>query len=632
MKLDARPADTYAVLVGIEQYGPGIRALVGPAIDAMSMCCWMLDKGVPAANLQLLVSEAPSVDAQVLAERQRLRTLVSDRGVVFQAPHQHVLDAALSAATLSNTGLAHGAVLWVYWSGHGLLNHATRERMGVAGNATGQDYHVLDLENRWNALRLDPRLHRLSRQVLIVDACSTWTKPATPLHFLNQTISGFKANDTKQVRIYAALDGEASEIAAGSLKSDFTTHLLTCLEPLTPFVLDLDDVLTTLRSTTRGGAKPFAVQLEDGLGNSFGHFSGQINDRAGKLADLLHHSNAFPVETLRRLFRTVTTCAVEKCPRTSRDIVMQLDDYLPDTSGLSNSERFAILLKFRCDRLLSDLNLLNRDALLSLRNDLHEWNARTDQPLLTSAMDTLRAQEREPGRAFIDLGPDETRAWIWRDGVWHPVARHADSGSPVLARIRTLVAGVVKEQIGLKNCHIELAIDLDDIASAPLGENVSSALRPMRLGMEVPLTLRIRDRWSRGDLMTNWLSAWSDCRDRMETSGELVWFDSSLPGTAASVGSLQCLSLHLDDERHLQSLLFHLEDGALWALACAPMPDSTTRNRLDYHVSLAALRDWLAMARKLATESATSAGRLLLVADVPADLPDGVADPLKLPQ
>jgi hypothetical protein len=632
MKLDASPAATYAVLVGIEQYGLGIRPLVGPAIDAMSMCCWMLDKGVPATNLLLLINEAATDKPEVHAERERLRTLISEHGVAVQPPDQHLLDGALSAAVLARDGLVDGSVLWVYWSGHGLLNHATRERMGVAGNATGQDYHVVDLETTWTALRLDPRLRRLSRQVLIVDACSTWSKPATPLRSLSQTVGAFRATDTQQVRIYAALNGQTSEIAAGELKSDFTTHLLSCLAPSAPYALDLDELLSTLRTSSKEGAKPFAMQLEDGLGNSFGHFAGHINQRAGELASLVHHSPAFPVETLRRLFRRVTTCAADTCPRSSRDIVLQLDDFPPDSSGLSNSERFAIFLKVRCDHLLSDLNLLNRDELLALRDGLSAWNAHTDQPLLTSAMDSLRAQEREPGRVFIDLGPEETRAWVWREGAWQPIVRCADADAPALARIQSVIAGAVKEQIGLKNCHIELAVALDDVSAAPLGESVSLGLRPMRLGMEISLTLRIRDRWSRGELMTNWLSAWDACRHRLEASGELVWLDPSLPAGAAGIDVLQCLSMHLTDEQHVQSLLFHLEDGALWALGCAPVPDPATRSKLDHHVSLAALRDWLAMARTLAQVSTTSAGKLLLVADVPADLPDGVADPLNLPQ
>lgn len=631
MKLATTPANTYVVLVGIEQYGHGIPSLVGPAVDALSICCWMLNKGVPHSNIQLLINEAVSDKPAVLAERTLLRQRVTAAGVTCQLPYQHEIEKAMSGATLERLRAARGSALWVYWSGHGILTHATRERMVLTGDATDADYFGVDLENTANRLRLDRRLLPFTHQLLIVDACGTWTMPATPIRCQYEEVSGKKNQNVLQTRIFAAPEGCTARIAAGELTSDFTRQLLRCLVHQEPWSVDVEELRIALRTGDTATVNPFVVQLEDSDGNTYGHRSDEPVPRAATLATIVHGSAAFPVDTLYRLFRTITTCASDQCPRSSRDVVMRLDDYSLDGSGLTNSERFALSLELRCTLLLGDLDIHNRAQLLELRDALHCWNLDTDQPLLTRATVALQSQLAEPRRVFIDLGGEETRAWIWRDAAWQPVQRRPNAGESFLARIKTIIADVVNENVGLRGCHIELALDLESVATAPLGENISGSSRPMRLGMEVPVTLRIRDRWSRGEPMTNWIASWNGCRRNLEANGQLVWLDRAIPGGGMGIADDQCMSLDLGDAQHVQWLQEHLEDGALWGLACAPAASAAFRNTLDDRVSLGALRDWMRTARDIARLSITPPVNILLVADPPIGLPDGVTEPLNLP-
>jgi hypothetical protein len=630
--LDVVPVNTYAVIVGVEQYGPGIPALIGPKIDALLLCLWMLDHQVPAANIQLLLNEAPCVDAAVTAERERLQKLVESKGVVIRTPGRPELERALSAEHLGNYKAQHGSVLWLYWSGHGVLRHTTRERSLLTSDASTADYRAIDVENFSNLLRLEPRVRSLTQQVVIVDACSTWTKPTTPLVALKNPLEHLREQGTRQERIFAAANGESAGIADGELASDFTRTLLTCLKAKTPWSVDLSELRAGLDIELSKCDKRFVMYLEDSNGGVRRTTSGLPNERTGTLANIVSSSTAFPIDTLYRLFRKVTTCSSDCRPKSSKDIVLQLDEFPPDGSGLSNAERFALLLKFRCKRLASDETGKKNTEILSLQEALRQWNAHADQPSLEQARIKLLSQNAEPGRVFIDLGESETRVWIRRDSNWCLVARQADNNKDYLERIRAALSSAIEENISLNNCHIELALNIDDVARAPLGENLSSGSKQKRLGMEVPTTLRIRDRWTRGEIMTNWLAGWNACENLMETNGELVWLDR-LPriGSNSNLSVEKCLSVHVLEQPHVQTLLSNLEDGALWALACNPLVDDAFRANLDDYAQSHALRDWIYVARLVASLSAAGARHVWIVADLPIGLPDGVAEPLQLP-
>lgn len=592
----------------------------------------MLNNEVPAKNIRLLLNEAASDDARVVARRKQLRTLIQTKGVAILSPSQHATEEVLSSTNLSSFDAEHGAVLWLYWSGHGAMNHVTRERMGLMSNASRDDYFSINFEETANRLRLDPRLRKFGQQVIIVDACSTWAKPASKFPYLHQELGQFKEQGTRQERIFASANGQATEIAVGQLTSDFTRQLLACLTDTSPADADLVQIKDLLSDKMRLSDKQFVVQIEDADGNASKIASGQLDGRIAELADIVRKSGAFPFDTLFRLFKTVTTCAVGERPQSSSEIVWQLDKYPASEGGLSNTERFALLLEHRCERLLKDEAMTSNQQLRALAESLQRWNAKTDQPLFRAMMSRVNAQEREPGRVFIDMGEDETRGWIRQEGVWQVIARNEDAHDSMASRVRAMMA-VVKDYIGLNYCHVELAIDIDALGATPLGENVSGGARAKRLGKEIPTTLRMRDRWVQGEIRANWLAGWEACRTMVEETHELVWLDQVAAASgAAMTDAKKCLSFHQLDPDHLLALQSHLEEGALWALACLPGVHETARAGLDACASSAALRDWIVVARKMAAISVNDAAHIMLVADLPLELPDGVLEPLQLPQ
>lgn len=79
MKLGSA-ANTYAIVVGIECYRQAGWTLNGPAMDALRMANWLLEKGVLPGNMKVLINEDTDISEALGEQREQLKACLRDAG------------------------------------------------------------------------------------------------------------------------------------------------------------------------------------------------------------------------------------------------------------------------------------------------------------------------------------------------------------------------------------------------------------------------------------------------------------------------------------------------------------------------------------------------------------------------
>jgi hypothetical protein len=152
------PADTMAVVVGIEEYQTG-RAwrLDGPALDACRFARWLATRGVPADRITLLVSPLPENASEVEEQSKGYRYRTAD--------HEAVRDVFTKYLPSEESGL-----LVLFWGGHGVIEQ--EERRLIYADATQRDIRNLNLASLLRSMRSSTFAEH-PRQLGLVDACSS---------------------------------------------------------------------------------------------------------------------------------------------------------------------------------------------------------------------------------------------------------------------------------------------------------------------------------------------------------------------------------------------------------------------------------------------------------------------------
>ena len=150
------PADTMAVVVGIEEYQAG-RAwrLDGPALDACRFARWLTLRGVPSSRINLLVSPLPENADAVAAQSRGFDRRAAEHSVV-----RNIFSRYLPGTT--------SKLLIVYWGGHGVMED--EERRLVYADATASDKCNLNLSALLKTMR-SSKFARHPQQLVLVDAC-----------------------------------------------------------------------------------------------------------------------------------------------------------------------------------------------------------------------------------------------------------------------------------------------------------------------------------------------------------------------------------------------------------------------------------------------------------------------------
>ncbi|CAM5323198.1 caspase family protein [Streptomyces sp. PAN_FS17] len=158
------PTRTHALVVAVESYEDSDWNVAGPYADACAFISWLTKCGVPSANVTLLASPLPASlpgpgEAPVLPEGVRTQTACS---------------AVVSRHLQEGMRHLEGDLLWVFWSGHGLVD-SSGSHVLVLSDSSLDTKRVVDVDALQLALqstRLGAREGRgVPKVAVAVNAC-----------------------------------------------------------------------------------------------------------------------------------------------------------------------------------------------------------------------------------------------------------------------------------------------------------------------------------------------------------------------------------------------------------------------------------------------------------------------------
>lgn len=153
------PARTLVLLVAVERYEAGPEwDLDGPVSDAIKLARWVLEQGVPRANVRCLMSPLP-----------RNQIAIDDLGLEVE-PAQLAMVNDVVTRYLATTSCE---LLLIAWGGHGVMEGRHRRRLFTA-DAAKQDLRNVDLTRLLDSLG-STFVPEHDRQLVLVDACQTYT-------------------------------------------------------------------------------------------------------------------------------------------------------------------------------------------------------------------------------------------------------------------------------------------------------------------------------------------------------------------------------------------------------------------------------------------------------------------------
>lgn len=156
--------DIRVVLVGIERYGPPIGRLSGPNEHVDRYVRWALDHDVPAAQIDVFLSDPAGNDRDAAAEMER-HSIPEVRPATLNSIRDYIKTELVAAPEQR---------LCLMWSGHGFLFSHTSTRLLYCADTSDDDPRVFSVAEMLQFLR-SKRMTGLERQLLLFDVCALTT-------------------------------------------------------------------------------------------------------------------------------------------------------------------------------------------------------------------------------------------------------------------------------------------------------------------------------------------------------------------------------------------------------------------------------------------------------------------------
>jgi WD40 repeat protein len=243
------PADTYALVVGLDEYAEHAWRVPGggPAADATEFARWLRVRGVPSKNIWLCRTPSEPTLPDI-------RTAPADSSGLFR-----LLTDTIAALP--------GGLFILYWAGHGLID-GDRERRLLWPDATRRSWANLDLPSLLTFLQSD--WFRISRQICLIDACANYLTEADG----RPTVLGgtvFSAGrPVPGTRLFALLATATGQVAKVRETGRFSEALRDELRKLAPdaWPPDIEAVASAvrLRLAELGSQTPVALDCQDWQG------------------------------------------------------------------------------------------------------------------------------------------------------------------------------------------------------------------------------------------------------------------------------------------------------------------------------------------------------------------------------
>jgi hypothetical protein len=209
------PAQTRAIVVGIEQYSAGSSwKLNGPAADACKFADWLVRRDVPPGQVGLFLSP---LDRAGLNVPEKVEEQTADQKSIEDALTERLKTAA-------------EPFLIIYWGGHGVTD-AQRDHKLFYADASAANKRCLDLMRLLTFLKSDYFPPATLAQVLvIVDACANLAEAQNWKNALSFTVfpDGKPLAKRDQFVLFGARPGETAD----NLDAERTGLLSRELRPL----------------------------------------------------------------------------------------------------------------------------------------------------------------------------------------------------------------------------------------------------------------------------------------------------------------------------------------------------------------------------------------------------------------
>ncbi|WP_327414691.1 caspase family protein [Streptomyces sp. NBC_01233] len=243
------PARVHAVVVGIEHYPRAAGwDLVGACADAVRFARWLRHRGVPAANIMLLLAAAPSSHTALNEAADDI-----DLKPTYVRSRDRIMDCFTPQGPVPE-----GDVLFVYWGGHGVLDHGDR-RLLLCPDASDADRRCIELTNLQEYLT-GQNVARFPQHVFLVDACARFIEERRTEDQTGPALAAFPAGRRESLTQFTLLAAAAGQVAGqGTVVAgagDFSTVVTGWLEEHSPELTpDLDALVGHVKEhfTTAGG-------------------------------------------------------------------------------------------------------------------------------------------------------------------------------------------------------------------------------------------------------------------------------------------------------------------------------------------------------------------------------------------
>ncbi len=408
-EIEIKPDNTYAVIVGLDQYSEPGYELNNAVREAVAFAEWLVEKGLGAGHIKLFVSGG---------EEDILQPL-KDRGVQPQGP-SGIRDALRNPPFTTDrnppfTTESPDNLLLLYWAGHGSTDTLQRQILWDWKYKRG-DKLVFDLEDIRMALRSE-NWRAFRRQIILVNACARADDAGG---FNKEPFAGLPLQGQhlrKQFTICAASPSENVGDGGRKETSPFFNLLLRLLKAMTrhggPFrISEACDAICA--EALRLGHTP-RIEWINWSGS---HFLWS-DDALSRLVQNYIGRCDVPFDTLEELYR--------QCVETPVDVdgVAMIINHLNGaklTGDRRMNTRYGGALDFavraiHCHKAQSQ-KLAELDQAL---NELFDKNPEYEMPLLENARKLIGEEYRKPSAPFfLSIAPatnEETITYFLHDST-----------------------------------------------------------------------------------------------------------------------------------------------------------------------------------------------------------------------
>lgn len=192
----AKPENTFALVVGIEEYQENDWNVTGPANDAVKFANWLCVRGVPKANIRLCLSSLAEIEQTELE--------------IQPATEQNIFDIITNFLSKES-----GDLLYIFWAGHGLIT-SERTRRLLCAEATIKSWQNIDFNSLLLCLSSDA--FEIRNHICIVDACANYVPESQrrPTNLGGRIFSSGKPRvDSQQFVLLATRQGEKADVDGG---------------------------------------------------------------------------------------------------------------------------------------------------------------------------------------------------------------------------------------------------------------------------------------------------------------------------------------------------------------------------------------------------------------------------------